>query len=98
MELEEFCFNADPCRDAKEWLKNQKSIKQAWEDCWSGTWMLWAIHHSIKAKELSEEEWNKLIEMTRKDFQDSGFTYIEKERHIAAYLRGHILYPWRNNK
>jgi len=33
----------NPCSDALEWVKEQPSIKSAWETCERGDWMLWLL-------------------------------------------------------
>ena len=32
-----------PCNEAVEWLKEQSSMKVAWETCERGDWMLWLL-------------------------------------------------------
>jgi hypothetical protein len=38
-------FDAEPCTDAVEWLKSQRTLKTAWNSCTRGDWLWWALMH-----------------------------------------------------
>mgnify|MGYP001370450889 CR=1 FL=1 len=102
MNINSFEFVRNPCDEAAEWVKSQRSIKSAWKNCQHGTWMLWAITFSPKAKKLTEEQKDALIVWLRKNIHASAYASAyayasadaDADGKIADYLRKNISFPW----
>ena len=68
-------FNA-PCDEAFDWLKSQRDIKSAWENCQKGTWMLWAIQYSTNARKITDGEMDALIVWLRTNIFNDDYINI----------------------
>jgi hypothetical protein len=48
-----FLLPLRPCAEALEWAKTQKTLKEAWQNCERGDWLLWLLGNTLKYKTVS---------------------------------------------
>lgn len=77
----------DPCLEGWEWLREQKSLKQAWADCQRGDWMLWYLERIKYGEQITPEDkdiWSvvkKCVAIMRKvhvNEWDCSYIFIHK--------------------
>ncbi len=60
----EWCEKHDACGEAREWVKGQKTLAEAWENCERADWLIWAAE---REKAITKPQAVKLACMFARD-------------------------------